>query len=135
MKSEKNSALEHTENNFCTVARRRRNISRSESNFFSGGRFWLCVRACCDHQQGGRRKLRNGRRLRSRRPGRASYCTRGRGEMWKSEKRSVLENSFCSFFRTPGSCQEAPSPLFFSPFPPFLSLLFFRFLFFPSIFG
>ena len=29
--------------------------------------------------QGGKRELRNGRRLRSWRPGRASYCTRGRG--------------------------------------------------------
>ena len=89
----------------------------------------------CIVQQGGRRELRNGRCLRSRRPGRASYCTRGRGKFGNREKRSVLENSFCSFFRTPDSCQEAPPPpLLLFPFFPlsFPSLCIF---FFPSIFG
>jgi hypothetical protein len=49
LKSEKNSALE---NNFSTVAEGE-NFRKAKANFFSGGRFRLCVRACCDHQQGG----------------------------------------------------------------------------------
>ena len=76
--------------------------------------------------QGGRRELKNELRLRSRRPGRASYCTRGRGKFGNREKRSVLENSFCSFFRTPDSCQEAPPPPSSFPlFPPFFPFSFF----------
>ena len=106
------------------------------ANYLAARRFNFACGATYLHQQGGKRELRNGRRLRSRRPGRASYCTRGRGKFGNREKRSVLENSFCSFFRTPDSCQEAPPPpLFFSPFSPFLSLPFFRFLhffFFPQ---
>ena len=81
-------------------------------------------------RQGGRRELKNEWCLRSRRPGRASYCTRGRGKFGNREKRSVLENSFCSFFRTPDSCQEAPPPplLLFPFFPlsfPSLCIFFF----------
>ena len=49
LKSEKNSVLE---NNFSTVAESE-NFRKAKANFFSGGRFRLCVRACCDHQQGG----------------------------------------------------------------------------------
>ena len=69
--------------------------------------------------QGGKRKLRNGRR---RRRGRARP-----GKFWKSEKRSALEKVASALFSERQIAAKRRAPPSFSPF---LSLLFFRFLFF-----
>jgi hypothetical protein len=54
----------------------------------------LCVRACCDHQQGGRRKLRGGLRLREEGAPAERATAREAGKFLKSEKNSALENNF-----------------------------------------
>ena len=52
----------------------------------------MCVRACCDHQQGGRQKLRGGLRLREEGAPAERATAREAGKFLKSEKNSVLEN-------------------------------------------
>ena len=52
----------------------------------------MCVRACCDHQQGGRRKLRGGLRLREEGAPAERATAREAGKFLKSEKNSLLEN-------------------------------------------
>ena len=54
----------------------------------------MCVRACCDHQQGGRRKLRGGLRLREEGAPAERATAREAGKFLKSEKSSALENKF-----------------------------------------
>ena len=54
----------------------------------------MCVRACCDHQQGGRRKLRGGLRLREEGAPAERATAREAGKFLKSEKSSALENNF-----------------------------------------
>ena len=48
--------------------------------------------ACCDHQQGGRRKLRGSLRLREEGAPAERATAREAGKFLKSEKNSVLEN-------------------------------------------
>ena len=54
----------------------------------------MCVRACCGHQQGGRRKLRGGLRLREEGAPAERATAREAGKFLKSEKNSSLENNF-----------------------------------------
>ena len=54
----------------------------------------MCVRACCDHQQGGRRKLRGGLRLREEGAPAERGTAREAGKILKWEKSSALENNF-----------------------------------------